>query len=180
MTEFWDLNRAPMLTPVEEMLAFCLGLQIEDVEIIKSSMPNGLLVGEQPSPNSSSSCPLFPYPLRSSGGRLWRWSNIPVIEYLARIRRINLLHRYAKRWSPAEARDRAVQLLSRSRPEKILVCGRRAANAFGVPEWFGPIVTTGVEIRAIPHPSPRNVFYNEPLNRERAGDALRWLAGQEV
>lgn len=144
-------------------------------------MPRGLLVGEQPKPGGNPKLPLWPYPPRSSGDRLYRMSEMDLPEYLTKLARVNLSRDVVARWNPRWARERAQQIRS-TLPEgaRVVACGARARDAFGLPDFFEyrAYDPDGVRIVAIPHPSGRNQEYDDPAVVRRAGRWVRWAAGR--
>lgn len=79
-------------------------------------------------------------------------------------------------WDPREARSRVAMILAEDHPCAVLL-GRRVSAAAGIPmspffEWREALGKPAV---VIPHPSGRNLLYNDPEERVRAGRSL-WEA----
>lgn len=120
---------------------------------------------------------LYPHNATVAGHRLWTMVNaindISVEDWLAKTQRNNLLHvtelpkDYNRTltakgaWLRQHVQDRVVVLL-----------GNEVANAMGHDQppfvWGGP----GGSWVLIPHPSGRNLFYNDPVNRLAVGILL--------
>jgi hypothetical protein len=110
---------------------------------------------------------LMPMPTGSAGWRLWKLSGMPRPEYLRAFQRVN-------------ACDRPVIPPG----SRVVVLGREAWGALGLPfatplcEVEVPVTRTRFTL--VPHPSGRNLWYNDEDNRQRVGDLLRGLARQEA
>lgn len=128
---------------------------------------------------------LYPYPEGSAGHRLWRLlpEGTSRAQYLAAFDRRNLLR--AREWSAAEARRAAQALLPDLVGRLVVVLGTEVRSALGLPKveplsinesWLHPTGSPDlpVELRwaALPHPSGRNLWYNNEANRLRASDLL--------
>lgn len=181
----WDRPFAPMGPTAARVAAYWFRLNAEWERVAATRQPVGLLVGEQPPPAGNPALPLWPYPATSAGGRLRAMSGVPAGEYLMRLARVNLSRRPVATWDTSRARHRAHQLLA-TLPDgaRVVLCGARARDAaLGQVPWFEAAVlpaTRGhVVAVAIPHPSGRAREYNDPDNRDRAGQAVRWAAGLE-
>lgn len=127
---------------------------------------------------------LDPDPDGSTWGR-WYW---PLRE---RFDTVNLFDRHQRSWSAPRAREAAgiVPLAAVN-----VLLGRRVAAAFSVghvgyherfriaPEGLGADDITpsdeAYEAVVIPHPSGLNRLLNDPAERERCGESLRWALGQ--
>lgn len=148
------------------------------------AIPVGLLVGEQPRPGGNHKLPLWPWPPTCAGARLHQMSEMSLEEYFIRLARTNVSLHHVARWNPNGARLRANRILV-SVPDgcRILTCGVKARNAFGLAEWFYavPHDVDGkrIEVAAIPHPSGRCREYNHPEAVKEAGRWVRWAARLE-
>jgi hypothetical protein len=98
----------------------------------------------------------------SSGRRLGDLLGAPVTEVASTV---NLI---AGRWDPLVARRRALALHDWW-PGRIVACGRRAADAFGIDEFL----VWHDNVGAIPHPSGRCRYWNDPAHVESARRFLR-------
>jgi len=117
-----------------------------------------------------------------AGRRLARLFGVPHEDLLRRTRRHNLLDpapEGGSRWPARTAALEAEELFARLGGQGWLwlLLGRRVAEAFGLPprEW---LVWTEVMVdlaAAVPHPSGRNRWYNDPRRRRRAERFLRPL-----
>jgi hypothetical protein len=148
-----------------------------DIEITERDFdePHGLIIGEQPGPNTNRALPMWPFPRTSAGGRLMAMSGIEPAEYLRRLARVNLVEAYAAKWDGDKAVRRAGWLLASLPPyARVVLLGERVRYAIEG-------AAAGAEIPAhfvqLPHPSGRNSAYNDPGERERARRAVQWAAG---
>jgi hypothetical protein len=102
---------------------------------IEGTQPLALLVGEAPGPRSDPSCPLFPYPLRTSGARLLElagYANDP-LAYLCYFARADVVTTFPLgTWPRAEAVANMAALMSWAAGLPVIVLGARAANALGL------------------------------------------------
>jgi len=135
----------------------------------------GVIVGEMPGSAGWETCTLFPYPSGSAGARLHTMSELSIEQYLARLRRVNLLQTKGG-WSEVEAQRRRGELIVEVGPEtRMLLLGAHVRASFGLTDldWF----ERRGRFCAIPHPSGRNPLYDSPRYRQLAGEAVRWAAG---
>jgi len=115
---------------------------------------------------------LYPYPPGCTGYRLWKMleARRPGVlrkQYLDTFDRRNLVSTIA--WD----KDVAEKSARTMRPELVgrvvLLLGQDVRRAFGVPPLLvHPQEIDGVTWRQLPHPSGRNLWYNEPKNRRLA------------
>lgn len=151
------------------------------VDVSDLPMPSGLLVGEQPKPGGNPKLPLWPFPPNSAGARLFQLSGMSLMEYFKRLARVNMSRDVVARWNADWARRRADWILT-SLPDgaRVVACGAKARNAFGIADWFSrqDVTVDGKKIHlvAIPHPSGRSREYNEESTRARARMWIRWAA----
>lgn len=132
---------------------------------------------------------LFPYPEGSAGWRLWKMlpGSVTRREYLKMFDRMNLLR--SREWSQVDARAAAAAIVPKLRGRLVVVLGTQVRAALGLPlvrplertRTVLPTTPSGdaqvaLDWLAIPHPSGRNRWYNEPGNRERTGAMLLELA----
>lgn len=140
----------------------------------------GLLVGENPGPNTHPDTPLFPWPHTSSAGRLLAMSELTAGQYLGGFYRRNLVDELA--WSKREARTRArrivTALFDSPKDLRVVLCGAKVGRAFQLSvEFWEPVkLVSGQMVVVIPHPSGKNLLYNDQWNRERTGRWMRWAA----
>ena len=126
---------------------------------------------------------LYPYPEGSAGYRLWKLlpEGTARAQYLAAFDRRNLLR--ARQWSAAEARVAAQALLPELAGRLVVVLGSDVRAALGLSKvaplslnesWLHPSPDFSMMLRwvALPHPSGRNLWYNNKANRLRASDLL--------
>ena len=129
---------------------------------------------------------LYPYPEGSAGWRLWKMlpEGTSRTDYLRSFERRNLLH--SREWSVTSARRAAVEVLPSLVGRRVVILGTEVRAALGLPK-VAPLSTgvldwgeASVYWMALPHPSGRNIWYNEPGNRERVGQVLNQLRRGEV
>ncbi|MDE2426253.1 MAG: hypothetical protein KGO96_10155 [Elusimicrobia bacterium] len=125
---------------------------------------------------------LYPFPRGCAGNRLWQMLHAIEPEatasnYVRVFRRLNLV---IGPWNLASARARADDLL----PEladgaPVILLGREVAKAFNLPADLAPLVWVSVPVgedearfHYFPHPSGRNLWYNDPENYAAAGQRL--------
>lgn len=106
----------------------------------------------------------------SAGWRLWRLSNLPLQDWLDRTQRVNLLDPgplpkdYRRR---AAVRGAYIGGLVRART--VVLLGNDVSIAVG--HEAAPLRWSGTWV-AIPHPSGRCRFYNDPVNRAAVSSLL--------
>jgi hypothetical protein len=142
----------------------------------------GLIVGENPGPNSSWATPLFPFPASSSAGRLLDMSALDAEQYLGGLYRRNLCD---AKWNNELARIRAraiiTALFDSPRSLRVVLCGVKVAEAFEVRfragDYWRPIQLDSRQTAVvIPHPSGVNRIYNDREARLMTGAWMRWAA----
>lgn len=149
--------------------------------------PRPLLVAESNPYGANPDYALWPYPERASGDRLCRLiMGLDRDDYLRRFDRVNLCE---GKWSVREARVVAGDLLSTRRDGPLVLCGRRACDAFRVsfaPSTVRAVVWddalrafhldvwtgTGWPLVVLNHPSGLCRAWNEPGAVEAARSAL--------
>lgn len=133
------------------------------------------IVGEAPGPNTDPGMAFYPYPERSAAGRLKALLGWDRREYLTTFARSNLLDEYPGSSFPiGRARAQAEPTAQRLAPRPLLLMGRGVAMAFSFPHdrllvWEDYLLgVTLVRAAVVPHTSGRNLWYNDPANREAA------------
>lgn len=132
-------------------------------------MSKVVLVGLSPGPNTKPGYPMFPYPKTSAAGRLCEVLRMRRSEYVVTFDRVNLW----PVWPPpgrvdlrASACNLAATLLNGRR---VIALGKDVAGAFvpGLSEWFVVAMHRDTTVMLIPHPSGRNLWYNNSMNVKR-------------
>lgn len=186
MSEYstWDRPLAPLDPVLARAAETWFDLPCGSGERLSTEAPVGLLVGEQPGPRSNHRLPLWPYPARSAGGRLHAMSGVPMVEYLARLARVNLAAQPRKGWDHRRARFDLHAMLNDLPPDaRVVLCGQRAMDAYeeGYPGARRQFLVLGgsVWIQGVPHPSGRCREYNDPATVAATREAVRWAADWE-
>lgn len=146
---------------------------------------NGLIIGENPGPNTHADLPLFPWPAKSSAGRLMAMGQLTPGEYLGGLYRRNLCD--DKKWRESKARIRAREILTAlfdlPRTLRVVLCGVKVASAFDVRHvdfWWPIKLDSRQQAVVIPHPSGMNRIYNDPQAQAQTRAWVRWAALGEV
>lgn len=142
-----------------------------------------VIVGEAPSPSAINPVqPLFPFPARSAGGRLWQMSGLSRPDYMANFHRMNLLSQYDDCHFETDARWAAWNLIS-SRlfdGRAVVFLGARVWLAFGGREDVEPLLWYHGSVPAfkpacvavVPDPGGRALWYD---NEHQAGAATNFM-----
>lgn len=100
--------------------------------------------------------------------------------YLGAFARANLIARYpGDRFPLREAAELSERLAQRLAPRPLILLGRGVSHAFRFPSpehmiWEDYLLgSTLIRAATLPHPSGRNLWYNDPVNRIRVGEWLR-------
>lgn len=120
---------------------------------------------------------LYPYPEGSAGYRLWKMMPDGTTrgEYLHAFERRNLLR--ARRWDAAAARDAARAMRPSLEGRVVVILGTDVRKALEL-EPAEPLSCNDAGDFgwvAVPHPSGRNRWFNEPANFEAARRVLAAL-----
>jgi hypothetical protein len=132
---------------------------------------------------------LYPYPEGSTGWRLWKMLPDGMLraDYLSAFERRNLLR--ARTWSKPMARMAAAELLPSLAGRTVVVLGSEVRAALGLPkseplgQYYANLGTGFAAVNfhwvAFPHPSGRNLWFNQPENYARAREVLTGLLVDE-
>lgn len=141
-----------------------------------------LLVGEDPG-TQVDGAPAF-IAEGSSGLRLAEW--LEVADARDACATVNLFDRRPDPWDRIDAASAARELLVRYEQRRLLLCGRKVAEAFGL-RSAEPLVWTPLElvgtfrlVAYLPHPSGRCRWYNEPSNVHAAREFVRWAVDDSI
>lgn len=141
-----------------------------------------ILVGLSNPYSHNPSDALAPYPKGSSGRRLWKMMNkrtgITEFQYMRKFQRVNL-----RDFGDFPTDAERVKHLKRSfRPgDTVVLLGDELRKLMGLRKMLiHPQVVEGVTYRQIPHPSGRNLFYNDPICKSLVGMLLEDLAYGET
>ena len=144
-----------------------------------------LIIGENNPQSLAEGHELYPLPEGCAGNRLWHMlddshqrkrdgKRLLPSRYLESFERRNLVvaRTFDAKLARAMAGVYAKELFGSGRT--VLLLGRRVQAAFSAPpaEPFSEWLTGGTKFWRVPHPSGRNLWYNERANQEKVGDFL--------
>ncbi len=118
---------------------------------------------------------LYPYPPGCTGWRIWDMISskleISKSQYLRAFERVNMID--SRTWDKKRAKLRIPELVERFQDRTVVVFGAQPRSVLGLPELLiHPQMIHGVTWRQLPHPSGRNLWYNDQTNRELAACLL--------
>lgn len=122
---------------------------------------------------------LFPAPAGCTGHRIYQLlrSKLPHLlrqDYLNGFERVNLVD--SKLWSRRAAQQAAPGMVQRMAGRTVVTFGEEVRLALGLPKLLlHPQQVHGVTWRQLPHPSGRNLWYNDEKNRDLAATLLAEL-----
>lgn len=115
------------------------------------------------------------------GRRLAEYAGLTLEEYRDRTERHNLFDSPIEKWPREEAALNAGLIWSSLIGRRTILLGRRVADAFGLTNMKELRSVTlddrGTEVAIVPHPSGRNIWWNEAGNRAEARRFLREAFG---
>ncbi len=133
-----------------------------------------VVVGEAPGAAGRADLPLYPLPPGCAGHRLFKMTALPNMRtYLTLLFRANLLsYNPGPNWPKREAHIAAMAMLPFLRERQVVLLGRKVARAFGVGqysfmEWNN--YRDLCDVAVLPHPSGRNLWYQDGGNLYLAG-----------
>lgn len=139
-------------------------------------MDRFLIIGEQPSATGDDSKPLE----GAIGARLAEYAGLSLDAYLERTERRNLVAYASPTWPANEAARNAGMIWGELLGRQTLMLGQRVSAAFGV-KWAALQWVTldgrGTRVAIIPHPSTRNLWWNDASNRAAARRFLAMTFG---
>ena len=144
-----------------------------------------VIVGEAPSPSATRPVqPLFPFPTRSAGARLWRMTGLSRPDYMGGFHRLDLWPTACP--SSEQLRWAAWNLIGSRLLDgrAVVLLGRRVWLAFGGKEDVDPLLwyAGGVPafkpacVALVPHPSGKNQWYDDERQAGAAVNFMRLLA----
>jgi hypothetical protein len=144
-----------------------------------------LLVGELNPYGADPDFALYPHPREASGNRLRLILGLTDTQYLGEHDRANLCE---GKWSMPRAVERALEIHGEREGCGIVLCGVRVAGAFRRAAAYGPsqfaaltrLDDGGRFYLTLPHPSGRNLVWNDPEVKRVARhcyDVLRLSVG---
>lgn len=145
--------------------------------VMSSSKP--VLIGMNNPHHDDPRYDLFPFPLQSSGHRLWRMLNeisgLSKFMYAEHTDRINLCR--SRVWDPTEAQEFGSKLWPTLTGRTAVVFGQSARQSLWLPPagWLSWQETGGVRWCVAPHPSGLTREYNDPVMRLAVGLRLEEL-----
>lgn len=132
-----------------------------------------LIIGEAPSLGHPDT------PLEGSvGKRLAEYAGLTWREYLDRTERRNIFPTHVDPWPRDVAKARAEEVFPSLIGRRTILLGQRVADAFNF-HWplLNWISVGGVTVAVVPHPSGRNLWWNDAVNRSQARRFLRQTFG---
>lgn len=115
--------------------------------------------------------PLWPRPVGCAGWNLWQMSGMPRRTYVKRFDFRNLFKDAVE--ESAAFRDSALRrrigeaFAASVQGRRVVALGNAVRDALGLPDRIvHPCCVGGATYYAIPHPSGRNLFYNDPACRD--------------
>ncbi len=148
-----------------------------------------VIVGEASSPSATHPVqPLFPFPERSAGARLWRMTGLSRPDYMASFHRMNLLPQYNDWYQNFEtdARWAAWNLICSGLLDgrAVVLLGAPVWLAFGGREDVEPLVwyAGGVPafkpacVALVPTPGSKNLWYDDENQAGAATNFMQLLA----
>jgi uracil-DNA glycosylase len=136
--------------------------------------PRVLLVGELNPYGADPRAALYHLPRGASGDRLREILGLSDASYARRLAKVNLC---SGQWSAKRAQAAARFLIDTSSQPVLVLLGARVRDAFGGPPFFGRrtwrrLDGSEISMVGLPHPSGRNLLWNDPANRARAAALL--------
>lgn len=125
---------------------------------------------------------LHPWPRGCAGNRLYEMlrevdPSVAMHEYMRRFDRVNLV---AGPWNVRMARVRAAELRPTLVGRHVVLLGQKVAEAFGIdPRCSACKLDEDATFYLLPHPSGRNLLYNDPGRRRATGQLLARLYAEE-
>jgi hypothetical protein len=116
-------------------------------------------------------------PHHTCGKTLFKLSGMSLDEYEEAFERINIVG--AKEWSFDKASHEGVFLRQRLEGRRVVVLGRQVWKALFLAHmpWFKPLAQGDDTVYVmIPHPSGRNLLYNNPIIKRKARQCLRTMS----
>lgn len=127
---------------------------------------------------------LYPQPDGCAGHRLWKMLHeecgASMVQYRDSFDRMNLV---TGPWDAKRAKLRAVELRVELATRTVVLLGGQVRDAFGhksmdgVYREFG-LLASDIDFYQVPHPSGRNLWYNDEANRKRVGQLFASLYRQ--
>jgi hypothetical protein len=119
---------------------------------------------------------LYPLPEGCAGHRLYSMlaevlPTVTMRDYVRRFERVNLV---SGPWDATAARSRAEELRPSLAGRHVILLGQEVAKAFGIDPHYSWVCDEedDATFYLLPHPSGRNLLYNDPGRRAHAGKIL--------
>lgn len=142
---------------------------MNDLFTMTPANPKPLLIGMNNPVSTERGHELFPAPEGCTGHRLWRMlherTSATRMSYLESFERRNLVRSAIYSATVARLNAREIYRELESTGRTIVLLGRSVQVAFNIPPLLvHPQVIGGCTWRQIPHPSGRNLWYNDKKN----------------
>lgn len=137
-----------------------------------------MIIGMNNPINTSPGFELYPAPAGCTGHRLWSMLNerrpeVSRRTYLDVFERRNLVNNLVFDRGAAEQEAARIYASLWGSGRTVVLLGRDVQKAFGIPPLLiHPQTNGGTVYRQLPHPSGRNMWYNDQKNRELAAVLL--------
>ena len=141
-------------------------------------IPRPVIIGMNNPVSSDPAHALYPLPRHHAGGRLWQMlheqSGATMRQYVDGFDRRNLV---IGPWDRSIARIRAHGMLPGLCGRDVVLLGQQVWEAFQMPPEViycnrFELALAGVTFYRVPHPSGRNLWYNDETNRRAVGRLL--------
>lgn len=134
------------------------------------SPPPVVLVGELNPYGANPDYALYHYPRGASGDRLRKILGLRDITY-ERLEKVNLC---TGNWSMERAVEAREKIYGRTPGNYTYVlCGAKVRDVFGGPGFFESMKLVSGYLVTLPHPSGRNLLWNDPESTRRARELMR-------
>lgn len=156
-----------------------MGPDLFSEQLAPSDDRRPVLIGMNNPVSSDPRHALYPHPPGCTGHRIFLMLSeacpgVTRSQYMRAFDRRNVVS--GATWSAVEARRGADALVQSLQGREAVVLGGAVRAVFGLPPTLiHPVALHGVTWRQIPHPSGRNLWYNDERNKQIVGQLLAEL-----
>ncbi len=117
---------------------------------------------------------LHPRFFNSAGRRLWQMSGVPMKDWMKNVERKNVLSK--RDWNNRDAKNSGARLRRKldKKDDTVFVLGRLAWIALKLPVKSLWLSSFDKKYILLPHPSGKNLVYNDPAVRKSVGFVLQY------